>query len=76
MKDLILLIVQRLVTHPEAVEVMETEGDTISVIEVRVTKEDLVRVIGKQGRTAHAIRTITSAIAARTNRQIILDFVE
>ena len=76
MNDLILLIARRLVSHPEEVEVTETEGDTTSIVELRVAKEDLGRIIGKQGRTAHSIRTIVSAIASRENRRIVLDIVE
>ena len=76
MKDLILLIAQELVSHPEAVEVSETEGDRASFIELRVAKEDLGRVIGKQGRTAKSFRTILSAVASRTNRRVVLEIVE
>ena len=58
------------------VEVKETHGDTASVLELRVAKEDLGRVIGKQGRTVNAIRTILNAVASRTNRKVVLDIVE
>ena len=58
MKDLIKYIAQALVDHPEQVEVSEVEGDRISVIELKVAKEDMGRIIGKQGRNAQAIRTI------------------
>jgi predicted RNA-binding protein YlqC (UPF0109 family) len=72
LKDLILLIAQQLVTHPEAVEVSETERDTTSIVDLWVAKEDLGRVIGKQGRTAKSIRTIITAVASRTNRKVRL----
>jgi uncharacterized protein len=65
-----------LVSHPEAVEVTEVEGDTASLVELRVAKEDLGRVIGKQGKTAKSIRTILNAVATRTNRRVVLDIVE
>jgi len=61
MKELIKYIAQALVDKPEAVEVSEIVGEQTSVIELRVAKEDLGKVIGKQGRTAKAMRTILSA---------------
>jgi hypothetical protein len=76
MKELIQFLAQRLVNDPDAVEVKETHGDTASVLELRVAKEDLGRVIGKQGRTVNAIRTILNAVASRTNRKVVLDIVE
>jgi uncharacterized protein len=56
--------------------VKETHGDTASVLELRVAKEDLGRVIGKQGRTVHSIRTILNAVASRTNRKVVLEIIE
>jgi len=56
--------------------VKETRSDTTSVLELRVAKEDLGRVIGKQGRTAQSIRTILTAAAARTNRKVVLEIIE
>jgi uncharacterized protein len=76
MKELVQFIAQQLVNNPEAVEVKEIQGETASVLELRVAKEDLGRVIGKQGRTAKSIRTIVSAVAARKNRQVTLEIVE
>jgi uncharacterized protein len=76
MKELVQLLAQRLVNDPDAVEVRETHGDTASVLELRVAKEDLGRVIGKQGRTVNAIRTILNAVASRTNRKVVLEIIE
>jgi uncharacterized protein len=76
MKELVLFLAKHLVTHPDAVEVKETQGDTASVLELKVAKEDLGRVIGKQGRTAKSIRTILNAAASRTNRKVVLEIVE
>ena len=76
MKDLVQFVVQQLVSHPEAVEVEETQGDIASMIELRVAKVDLGRVIGKQGRTAKSLRTIIQAIASRTNHKVVLEIVE
>jgi predicted RNA-binding protein YlqC (UPF0109 family) len=76
MKELVLFLAQQLVNHPDAVEVKETQGDTASVLELKVAREDIGRVIGKQGRTAKSIRTILNAIASRTNRKVVLEILE
>ena len=76
MKELVQYLAKSLVTNPDAVDVKETEGEAGSVLELRVAKEDLGRIIGKQGRTAKSIRTILNAAASRTNRKIILEIVE
>jgi uncharacterized protein len=76
MKDLVQFLAQQLVNNPDAVVVKETQGDTASVLELRVAKEDLGRVIGKQGRTAKSIRTILNAVASRTNRKVVLEIIE
>ncbi len=76
MKELVLFIAKQLVNNPEAVKVKEIQGETASVLELRVAKEDLGRVIGKQGRTAKSIRTIVSAVAARKNRRVTLEILE
>jgi predicted RNA-binding protein YlqC (UPF0109 family) len=76
MKDLVLYLAKQLVNHPDDVEVKETQGDTASVLELKVAKEDLGRVIGKQGRTAKSIRTILNAAASRTNRKVVLEIIE
>jgi hypothetical protein len=76
MKDLVQYLAKSLVNKPEAVEVKETEGGSTSVLELKVAKEDLGRIIGKQGRTAKSIRTILNAAASRTNRKVVLEIVE
>jgi predicted RNA-binding protein YlqC (UPF0109 family) len=76
MKDLVSYLAKHLVNHPEAVEVTETEGEKASVLELRVAKDDIGRVIGKQGRTAKSLRTILNAIASRTNRRVVLEIIE
>ena len=76
MKELVQFLARQLVNNPNAVEVKEVHGDTASVLELRVAKEDLGRVIGKQGRTVQSIRTILNAVASRTNRKIVLDIIE
>jgi len=76
MKDLIKYIAQALVDRPEEVEVFEVEGEQTSVIELKVAKDDLGKVIGKQGRTARAIRTILSAASAKVKKRSALEIIE
>ncbi len=75
-KDLIEYIAKALVDHPEQVKVSEIEGERISVIELSVAKEDMGKVIGKQGRTATAIRTILGAVSAKLKRHSVLEIIE
>ncbi|MEE4599778.1 MAG: KH domain-containing protein [Desulfobacteraceae bacterium] len=76
MKELIGYIAQALVDHPEQVNVSEVEGDQKDVLELKVAKEDIGKVIGKQGRTARAMRTILSAASAKTKKRTVLEIVE
>lgn len=76
MKELVEMLAKHLVNRPEEVQVRETQGDTASVIELRVATEDLGRIIGKQGRTAKSIRTIVNAAASRVNRKVVLEIIE
>jgi predicted RNA-binding protein YlqC (UPF0109 family) len=76
MKDLVSYLAKSLVNHPDEVEVKEIQGETAAILELRVAKDDLGRIIGKQGRTAKSIRTLLNAVASRTNRKIVLEIVE
>jgi predicted RNA-binding protein YlqC (UPF0109 family) len=76
MKELVQYLARQLVNNRDAVEVKETHGETASVVELKVAKEDLGRIIGKQGRTAKSIRTILNAAASRANRKVVLEIVE
>ncbi len=75
-KELIEYIAKALVDHPEQVKVSEIEGERTSVIELSVAKEDLGKVIGKQGRTARAIRVILGAASANTKKHSVLEILE
>ena len=75
LKELIELLARQLVNNLDAVEVKEVHGDIASALELRVAKEDLGRVIGKQGRTASSIRSILNAVASRTNRKVALEII-
>jgi hypothetical protein len=76
MKDLISYIAQALVDQPEEVSVTEVEGNQTSVLELKVAKEDIGKVIGKQGRTARAMRTILSAASAKIRKRTVLEIIE
>ena len=76
MKDLIAYLAKALVDKPEEVVVTEIKGDQSSVIELRVAKEDLGKVIGKQGRTANALRTILAAASAKMKKRCVLELLE
>jgi len=73
---LIKYIAEALVDHPEEVSVSEVEGNQTSVLELKVAKEDLGKVIGKQGRTARAMRTILSAASAKVKKRTVLEIIE
>lgn len=76
MKELITYIAKALVDNPEHVEVVEVEGQSTSVLELKVAKEDLGKIIGKQGRTARAVRTILSAASTKLNKRAVLEIIE
>lgn len=76
MKELIAYIAKALVDKPEDVVVTEIAGEQTSVIELKVAKEDLGKVIGKQGRTARAMRTILSAASTKINKRSVLEILE
>ncbi len=76
MKELIEYIAKSLVDNPEEVSVTELEGEQTTVIELKVAKEDIGKVIGKQGRTAMAIRTILGAASAKMKKRSVLEILE
>lgn len=76
MKALVEYIAKSLVDKPEEVQVNEIEGEQTSVLELKVAKEDLGKVIGRQGRTARAMRTILGAASIRANKRVVLEIIE
>ncbi len=76
MKDLITAIVKALVDLPDEVSVNEIRGAHTTVLEVRVAKTDMGKVIGKQGRNAQAIRTIISAASGKDRKRYLFEIVE
>ena len=75
-KELVEFIAKSLVDSPEQVEVREAEGEQGAVLELSVSHEDLGKIIGKQGRTARAIRTLLGAVSAKTKKRVVLEIIE
>ncbi|GAB4236644.1 MAG: KH domain-containing protein [Acidobacteriota bacterium] len=76
MRELVENIAKALVDHPEQVTVTEVEGEQTTVLELRVAQPDLGKVIGKQGRTARAIRTILGAAGMKLRKRFVLEILE
>ena len=76
MKNLIEFIAKSLVDHPDDVQVSEVEGEQTTVLELKVAQDDLGKVIGKQGRTARALRTILSAASTKAKKRTVLEILE
>lgn len=74
--ELVAFIARSLVDNPDQVEVREVSGEQTAVLELKVAPEDLGKIIGKQGKTAKAIRTILSASAAKMRRRAVLEILE
>lgn len=76
MKELLELIAKALVDQPDDVAVTEIEGEQTTVLELKVAREDLGKVIGKQGRTARSIRTILAAAGMKLRKRVVLEILE
>ncbi|MBI5198240.1 MAG: KH domain-containing protein [Nitrospirae bacterium] len=76
MKELVEQIAKALVDHPSGVSVAIVEGEKTSVIELRVAKEDLGKVIGKEGKTAMAMRIILNAVGTKLGKRCVLEIIE
>ncbi|MCX6998265.1 MAG: KH domain-containing protein [Kiritimatiellaeota bacterium] len=76
MKDFVLNIVRALVDHPEQLRLVELAGDRLTVLELRCSAEDVGKLIGKNGRTVGAVRTLLGTVAARQGRRAMLEIVE
>jgi predicted RNA-binding protein YlqC (UPF0109 family) len=75
MKDLVEFIARSLVDNPDAVDVTEIEGERSIILELRVAPDDMGKVIGKQGKIAKAIRTITKATAAKEGKRVVIEIL-
>lgn len=76
LKDLVDFMARSLVDQPDKVSVNEVAGEQTTVVELSVAKEDLGKVIGKQGRTAKSMRTILNAASTKLNKRSVLEIME
>ena len=76
LKGLIEEMAKALVDKPEEVEVTEIEGEQTTVVELKVAKDDLGKIIGKQGRTARSLRTIVGAASTKIRKRVVLEIIE
>lgn len=76
LKELVDTIARALVDDPDAVEVVEVSGGSTTIIELKVSKDDCGKVIGKHGRTAQAIRTILTAASAKLRKRSVLEILD
>ena len=76
MAELLAHLARRLVDEPDAVEVEEVEREGATVLQLRVAKDDVGKVIGRQGRIARALRAIVRASGARSHRRVVLEILE
>lgn len=75
-KEVVEIVARTLVDFPDEVSVREIEGETATVIELRVASKDLGKVIGKQGRTARAMRTLLRAAGMKLRKRFVLEIIE
>ena len=76
LRNLVEVMAKALVDYPDQVNVAEVEGEQTTVIELKVAKEDLGKVIGKEGRTARSLRTILSAVSTKLRKRSVLEILE
>ncbi|MCX7921831.1 MAG: KH domain-containing protein [Clostridia bacterium] len=76
MKELLETIAKALVDYPDEVSINEVEGEKSIILELKVSKEDMGKVIGKQGRIAKAIRTVIKAAAVKDNRRVVVEIIQ
>jgi predicted RNA-binding protein YlqC (UPF0109 family) len=75
MKDLVEFIAKALVDKPDQVNVKETQGETVTILEIRTAPEDVGKVIGREGRIANSIRTVAKAAAAKQNKRVTVEIL-
>jgi predicted RNA-binding protein YlqC (UPF0109 family) len=75
MKELVEYLVKALVDKPEEVNITQTEGESVTILEIRVSADDAGKVIGKEGRIANAIRTIVKAAGAKNKKRVSVEIM-
>ena len=76
MKELVEAIAKALVDYPDQVQVRAIEGEEVTIIELRVDRSDLGKIIGRQGRTVQAMRTILNAVSAKLRKRFVLEILD
>ena len=76
MKEILKTIIENLVDDTESIEITEKENNKIIELQVKISKDDMGKIIGKQGRTANAIRTLMKSVAGKENKKINIEFVD
>ncbi len=76
MKELVRFLVAALVDHTDDIELYEVEGGRTTILELKVHPDDLGKVIGRQGKTANALRTLLKAYASRDRKRVMLEIIE
>jgi len=75
MKELVEYIVKALVDNPNEVNISQTDGESVTIIEIRVAQDDIGKVIGKEGRIANAIRTVAKAAGAKNQKRVTIEIM-
>ena len=75
MEEFLKIVISNLVDNKEAVEITKKENEKITTFEVKVAKEDMGKVIGKQGRLAKAIRTVMKSISSKEHKKVLVEFI-
>lgn len=75
MKDLVEYLVKALVDNPDQIQINETQGEAVTIIEIKVANEDVGKVIGKEGRIVNAIRTVVKAAAAKQQKRVTVEIL-
>ena len=76
MKEILKTIIENLVDDTESIEIFEKEDNNIIELQVKISKDDMGKVIGKQGKTANAIRTLMKSVAGKENKKIAIEFID
>ena len=76
MEEILKVIISNLVENKDEINITKKETEKNTTFEVRVAKEDMGRVIGRQGRLAHSIRTLMKSVAAKEHKKVVVEFVE
>jgi predicted RNA-binding protein YlqC (UPF0109 family) len=75
-KEIVEYLVKQIVDKPEEVEIAEKRGEQVIIFEIRVNKQDFGKILGKHGKNIQAIRTLVSAVSAKSGKRTIIEIIE